>query len=415
MLGGLSLLLALGACGGQASPQPTGATVAVGSTLLSPSTATATLRPTFTPGPPTSTSEPTETPTPVYTPTPIYTTTPGSLLTPGAVISGSVTISGSSQAPVHIPVAKLRYAENVNPLTGLEVSDPTVLQRRPLMVRIGNDAEVRPQTGLGKADIVYEDVMDGYWVTRFSAIYWTEDPPVIGPVRSARLLSLLLAPQYDAALMHSGASDAVRWELSRSGITNLDEYYNQKAYFYDMSKDWRGRLFTSSSLARQYMQSKGLDRASRLRGFAFSKDVQATSALTTALSVTIPYPKTTSLVSWKYDATAERYMRSVLDQPHTDAADGKQLSAANVIIYYAEHQETDIVEDSKGATSIRIVATGRGPVTILRDGLALQGSWRTDGSQTPEFFDLAGAEISLKPGNSWIEIVPPGYGVEIKG
>jgi hypothetical protein len=403
----LLLLLSLGACSpeNQAEPSPEAQ-----STQSPPA---ATLRPTFTPGTPTSTSTPTNTPTPVYTPTPIYTPTPVYTPTPASPPAAHTPAPANINVPVHVPVKVLTHPENVNPLTGLEVSNPALLQRRPLMVRVGNDPEVRPQTGLAKADVIYEDIMDGYWVTRLSAIYLAEDPPIIGPVRSARLNSLLLAPQYDAALIHSGASDVIRWELSQSSITNLDEYFNQKAYFYDMNKDWRGRLFTSAPTVRQYMRDKGLESAARLRGFVFSAEVQQTAVVTTATSITIPYPKKTSPVQWKYDNASGRYLRWVLGLPHTDAADGKQLSAANVILYYAEHQATDIVEDEKGATSIRIVVTGQGPARIFRDGVEMQGAWRTDGSQTPEFIDATGAPLPLKPGNSWIEIVPPDFGVEV--
>jgi hypothetical protein len=406
-LGVAGLLLlssALSACGpqGQAG-QSSGGEAGTEAAQTAPPAVTPipTFTPTSTPGTPTST------PTPVYTPTPLYTPTPASpplANTPAPV---------NMRVPVHVPITTPLHPANVNPLTGLEVGDPALLQRRPLMVRVGNDESVRPQTGLAKADVIYEEIMDGYWVTRLSAIYLAEDPPIIGPVRSARLVNLLLAPQYDAALLHAGASDVIRWELSKSGITDLDEYFNQKAYFYDMNRDWRGRLFTGASIARQYMQKKELEEPARLRGFVFSAEVEQTAVVTTATSIKIPYPKKTSAVQWKYDDASGRYLRWVLGLPHTDAADGKQLSAANVIIYYAEHQETDIVEDDKGATSIRIIVTGQGPASIFRDGVEMQGFWRTDGSQTPEFIDAAGAALPLKPGNSWIEIVPPGYGVEV--
>ena len=92
---------------------------------------------------------------------------------------------------------------------------------------------------------------------------------------------------------------------------------------------------------------------------------------------------------------------------NTDA----QISAANVIVYYADHQKTDIVEDSNGATSIRIIANGEGRAQIFRDGVVIEGRWRTDGTQTPEFIFPNGEPIPLKRGNSWIEVVPTDYEV----
>jgi hypothetical protein len=104
----------------------------------------------------------------------------------------------------------------------LQVDDPTVLQRRPVHVRVGNDPGARPQVGLSDADLVYEEVVE-WWVTRFTAIYLSRAPEMVAPIRSARLLNTQLTQQFDAALVNSGGSDGVRWELSQLPIVNLDE------------------------------------------------------------------------------------------------------------------------------------------------------------------------------------------------
>jgi hypothetical protein len=98
----------------------------------------------------------------------------------------------------------------VNSLTGLRVEDPALIRRRVLAARIGNDPNIRPQDGLGLAEIVYEEVMDGWTVTRFTALYLASEAERIRPLRSARLSGLAIAPQYDAVYVHTGASDRVR-------------------------------------------------------------------------------------------------------------------------------------------------------------------------------------------------------------
>ena len=65
--------------------------------------------------------------------------------------------------------------------------DPALIHRRVLAVRVGNDAVIRPQDGLGAADIVYEELMEGYSLTRFTAIYLGGNAERIRPIRSARL------------------------------------------------------------------------------------------------------------------------------------------------------------------------------------------------------------------------------------
>ncbi|RPJ54771.1 MAG: DUF3048 domain-containing protein, partial [Dehalococcoidia bacterium] len=69
----------------------------------------------------------------------------------------------------------ISHPTNINPLTGLPVDDPAKLQRRPLMVRVGNDPAARPQVGLNSADMVYEEITE-WWVTRFTAIFLAETP-----------------------------------------------------------------------------------------------------------------------------------------------------------------------------------------------------------------------------------------------
>jgi hypothetical protein len=300
--------------------------------------------------------------------------------------------------------------EKENPLTGLSVDDPAVLQRRPLHIRIGNDPAARPQVGLNEADLVYEEVVE-WWVTRYTAVYLSQTPEAVGPIRSARLINTQLTPQYAAALVNSGGSDGVRWELSQLPIVNLDEYFWPQPYFYRENQGWQTRLAINTVAARELMQREGMEAAVPLRGFTFSDAPMGGDPATTVL---IPYPKQTSRVEWRYDADSGRYLRWVSDEAQVDFANDLPISAANVIIYYAQHLPTDIVEDSNGATSIRIIVNGEGRAQIFRDGVVTEGLWRTDGTQTPDFVFPNGERIPLKRGNSWIEVVPTDYEVVAK-
>ncbi len=341
----------------------------------------ATAAPTSTPRPATPTLVP---PTDTPVPTPTVTPTPAPTMPP--------------------------RPENENPLTGLSVDDPAVLQRRPLHIRIGNDPAARPQVGLSGADLVYEEIVE-WWVTRYTAVYLSQTPETVGPIRSARLINTQLTQQYSAALVNSGGSDGVRWELSQLPIVNLDEYFWPKPYFYRENQGWQTRLAINTVAARELMLREGMEVAVPVRGFTFSDVPMGGDPATTIL---IPYPKQTSRVEWRYDPDSGRYLRWVSDEPLVDFANDLQISAANVIVYYAEHLPTDIVEDSNGATSIRIIVNGEGRAQIYRDGVVIEGLWRTDGTQTPDFVFPNGERVPLKPGNSWIEVVPTDYEVVVK-
>lgn len=343
-------------------------------------------------------SRPQPTPTPTATPT-LAAPTPTSTATPTRTPTAT---PRPSPTPTPNP--------NVNPLTGLVVEDPALLRRPPILARIGNDAPIRPQAGLGSADIVYEDIMDGWSVTRLTAIFLSEDPEVVGPIRSARLVSIELANQYQGALVHSGASDQVRWLISQESFTNLDEFYHPQPFYYVDELGWMGRLHTSAPAIREYLEANEWNEPVRLRGFLFSDETPEGEP---AESIYIPYPGSSD-VTFEYDAGSGTYLRWVAGVPHTDRITGEQLAVSNVIVQFVEHQATDIVEDSNGATSIRMVMTGRGEAWILRDGVVVRGYWEREAEdEMTRFVDEEGDEIPLKPGRTWVELAPPGYEIEM--
>jgi len=366
--------------------------------------------------------------TEVSNPTPVLVTVVFATEAPAATATAAKTTPTATGAVAEVgfgvstaePGSVLPAADrpaDVNPLTGLKVDDPALLQRRPLMVRVGNDPGARPQVSLNEADLVYEEIVE-WWVTRFTAIYLSRDPEMIAPIRSARLINLQLAPQYQAALAHSGGSDPVRWELSQSEIVNLDEFFVPSPYFYRPNEGWQTRLAFDAQAGRDYLDGEGLDSQIKLRGFAFSEKLELEQlpkqAVIDAGEVTIPYPRQTSQARWSYDRQSGKYVRFTTGEPMLDF-NGGQITAANVIIYFADHQETDIVEDSNGATSIRIVVNGRGAAWIARDGKLLKANWDTDGRETPMFIFDDGQPAPLKPGNSWVQVVPLDYQIEIDG
>lgn len=379
LLAGVTLL-ALTGCGAQPTPTPT---------------PTKTPRPTFTP-------VPTATPTPVATPTPIATPTP----TPDP---------------------------NLNPLTGLTVSDPAALRRRPLQVVVNNMPIARPQYGLAKADMVFEYIMDGWAVTRFTAVYLSQEAERIGPVRSARLINLYIGPLFDGALAASGASEHVRWLLRNKGgfpylDIDLDDPTNT-VYSTSIGTHWETRLQTSTAQLRQWLQKAGLEKAVDLPAFDFAKEARVPGSIS-GKTLRIPYPESCAVV-WEYDATNGLYKRLMAGEPHKDAASGDILTAANIVVIFTPHQNTAIVEDSLGNTAIQIGLAVEGRALILRDGLAWEGKWRWEppleattiatgdtivvpkhNGQPMRFFTGDGQVIPLKPGNTWFEVVPTDYKVQ---
>jgi hypothetical protein len=301
----------------------------------------------------------------------------------------------------------------VNPLTGLPLTG--VGQGvRPIIVCINNDYAARPQYGASQADVMYEYIMEGFGITRFSGIFLGESSEQIGPVRSARLINYYLGALYNAGLACSGASDGVRYLLKHQAPfpymdVDLDDPSNTR-YSVSLGQDYRTRLRTSVAKLRRWLADWGVEESARLRGFTFGG---APAGGVPATNIAIPYPSATgSQAAFAYDAGRGLYLRSMGGAPHLDGNTGAQIGVENVVVQYVPHEATDIVEDSLGSRSIRLNLFGQGRAVVFRDGNAYTGTWRSDSrGDTPRFYTDDGAEVPLKPGKTWISIIPRDYAV----
>lgn len=337
--------------------------------------------------------------------------------------------------PIPIPVRPA----NLNPLTG-QVANPVSLERRPIVVRIGNDEKVRTnlwQAGFNSADVVFEELIDEigtqYVNTRYSAVFLSHDPPLIGPIRSGRIVNLQIVPMLDGALAHAGASNGTRWLFSQTPITNLDEYFNMPAYCYMKTHGYQGRLYTTGPRLREWLEKKGWEQPVPLYGFLFSDTAPAGQPVQSISLLKAPWPKWDQ-VEWRYDAATGKYTRWVTGMKQIDnsfpvtakwangadcvvtgKANPTPVESTNVVVLYADHQKTNIVEDTNHAVSVRIYLTGQGDAAFFRDGVMVKGKWlRAYEQDFFQFLDATGQPIALRPGTTWFEIVPTGYTLDLK-
>ncbi|MCS7061088.1 MAG: DUF3048 domain-containing protein [Anaerolineae bacterium] len=305
----------------------------------------------------------------------------------------------------------------LNPFTGLAVDD-AVAQRRALLVKIANTANVRPQTGLALADVVVEHLSEGH-ITRFTALYLTHAPEKIGSVRSCRLIDLELPQIFDAALVCSGTSPGVQQLMrtspayldNRTMIADLGRFSGCAGCPMYRTKDAPvpHNLFASAVNAWAVLTERGKNRPSAFSSWRF--DAGAPAGGIAVKSVDILYRSGT--VTWVYDSADGLWKRFYGRTPHTDRATRQTISAANVVVLYAHHAVTPIVEDVGGARSIEIQLWGQGLARVFRDGKMIDGNWRRPAQPgVLELVDFAGSPILLKPGQTWIEVVPLDFPVK---
>lgn len=364
------------------------------------------------------------------TPTPTRTAAPpGTAGTPTAAQPATPTPPPAATAtlPPDAPAdggVMTSFPPDVNPLTGEQVADPAVLDRRPLAIKISNSPMeyVRPQSGIGAADLVFEHYAEG-GVTRLTAVYLSRDAQVIGPVRSGRLIDLEVPVMYRAMFVCSGYSSGVKALVRASDLYAENRIISQDfgAGEPPFERIDRGpdvplehTLYTSTGAMWAETGTRGLDGRQELKGMAFAATPSAGGVPVTTLQVN--YAAAEARVEWRYDGAAGRWLRSEGGVAFTDALDGRQVSAANVVVLYANHVQTDIQEDSLGSMSIQIQLWGTGPAGIYRDGLYFDGFWiRQQPGDMLGFTDSAGKLIPFKPGNTWFQVVTLDAGTETNG
>ncbi len=261
----VAALTFLSGCGAapQATPTPT----------KTPQAATAT------PIPPTSTPEPTATPAPTNTPAP--TDTPAATATP------------TQDARVINPA----QAAGISAFTGLQPDNPAVLERRPLAIKVDNDPAVVPQSGLNKADVVVETRKEGC-LTRFTAIYQSQDAERVGSVRSARLVDKELPVIFDAVLTFSGAVQPVYNILKDSDLG--DRLFTQRTMFRDPNIAVPFNLFANTTSLWKTVAERGLDTPPNpTAAWVFMEAAPDGGA--PASQVDIPFPRPAFKVKWTYN------------------------------------------------------------------------------------------------------------------
>jgi hypothetical protein len=301
-------------------------------------------------------------------------------------------------------------------LTGLPVSDLALLERRPLAIKIQNAPLSRPQYGLPQADIVYEHLSEA-GITRFTGIYLCQDVEKIGSVRSARFIDLEIPAMYKSLMALSGTSPGLLPKFQNADFKDRVFWYdrgiNSAGFYRDKELRQKGiaiehTLFGDPIKIWEIADKLDINQPQDLGDMAFDYAVPEGGQPATAIH--IPYPHRQMVVDYRYDPELGIYFRNDGGQPHVDGATGEQITATNVIVAYANHVDADFYEDFPRTNhpSVQIQLWGTGPAVIFRDGQAFEGLWaRPNREDMVVFRDPTGqVPIPLKPGNTWIQMVP---------
>jgi hypothetical protein len=338
------------------------------------------------------------------------------------------------------------------PINGQKYTQPeadTWNTRRPIAMMIENHADARPESGLSRADVVYEAVAEG-GITRFLAIFYcgaVAETVQAAPLRSARVYFINLAAGYgtDPIYLHQGGANNIcndcpggvkprsqsdptvntvtlleklGWAGGSMG-NNFDGGYNigfpivvrdqyrlsntpalwEHSVTADLDEVWK----EASSRGYNYKDKSGVAWTTGFTKWKFQDGKATTSPSVSDVKFNFWESMAGYDVEWKYDAATNTYKRFNGGVAHTDwEFDKPQLSAGNIAIMYVK--ETGPVDSEK---HMFYQVAGTGKAVVFQNGEAIEGTWSKPTALDREvFYDTNGEEIKMVRGPVWVELVP---------
>ena len=300
-------------------------------------------------------------------------------------------------------------ARHINPLDGQTVKSKDGSASQAVGIMIDNHPDALPESGVSKAKIVYEALVEG-GLTRYLAIFDSRQTVgEVGPVRSARAYFLDWLQEYGNGLyMHSGGSpEALRLIKSRK-IFDANEFFLGEYYWRSSERFAPHNLYTNNDNWTKLVDERG--NTSTLftvdKAWKYAKLVGQTIGKTGGLK--IPF-STDYEVVWTYNFKTLDYGRSINGRVETDK-DGTEVRVRNILVQFTSVQ--GIANDDKGRQEITTV--GSGDAMILKKGSVVYGTWKkTSLAGRTRFYDKNGKEVVLVPGNTWVEVVPAEANVQV--
>ncbi len=291
------------------------------------------------------------------------------------------------------------------PLTGSPVPGGGAVPQRPaLAVKVTNYVGGRPQTGLNKADIVFEEPVEG-GITRFAAVFQCQGTSVVGPIRSARNIDIGILGQFGTPLLaHVGGIQPVIDNIDASPVVNVDVGAHGT-----LEQHLPGRVAPYDTYAST-TTLWGVDPSDNTAPppiFSYSSTTPSGPGVSPVATVAIPFSSNSTVV-WRYVPKLHAFQRYYATKPD-DLSTGAQETAANVVVQFVSITYGPWAENEEGGLEVQanLYDDASGPALIFRSGEEISGTWsRSSLGQATQFTNAGGQPISLQPGQTWVELVP---------
>jgi hypothetical protein len=322
---------------------------------------------------------------------------------------------GEVEEPEVVVVEEPTGPLNRSPLTGLQVP-PASAAQTPMAIVIENLSTVRPQSGLSKADVIYEFLAEG-GITRFLVVFASTDviePDLIGPVRSLREYFVPVGLELLAAVYHVGGSPGGLDRARDWGLRSVNQFFDSKYYWRDSAINGQGaphnmwtRMPETKFAIRDHSWAQ--DDGQNIRAWEFSEAAMA-DKVGEVNYIKVPFSSGSYNVFWEYDKEAKvykRYQGDDMSTPHLDRNNDEQLQVSNIVVQYCPSYP--MPGDDKSRIVVENIE-GEGDALVFFDGGIIEATWKKEDRNARTIFYKRGTseEIEFVPGQFWVEVVPTG-------
>jgi hypothetical protein len=277
------------------------------------------------------------------------------------------------------------------PLTGLPM-DGDAPSNPVIVTKVDNTSSSAPQVGLGQADMVVEELVEG-GMTRLAAFYYSRLPQVVGPVRSMRASDIGIVPT-GAHVVTSGAAAVTLGRINKAGIPFVTE--GAKGVYRDNARSAPYNLFADLKTIAGTI--KGGDAPEPYLTFGDEGDFSGGK------------PARTLSAAFGGHTTTWQYQGGTYVNTNSYAAQGDVFPATSVLALRVQIGDAGY-RDPAGYMVPETKFEGKGQALLFHGGKVVRGTWTKDGlTGAIELTGPKGGEIAVPAGRTWVELVPVGSG-----
>ena len=299
-----------------------------------------------------------------------------------------------SQSTSPTPSAEPQPVATTSPLSGREGGVDTPV----MVVKYDNTPAAQPHRGLTSADVVYVEPVE-WGLTRIAAVFSTDLPEAVGPIRSARISDIDLLAQYgNVAFVFSGAQQRLWPKIEAANWIPLSQDGGSPGFYRERGT---GRYAPTNLMGDTDVLLKAAEDSvvhSQDRGLVFAEERPPGGKK--ARTVTARWPSAS--VQFQWNAGKDAYDVWLNGRQARDTDKPGVQRATTAVVQYVKEVDSGYGDKFGGVTPMA-VTVGHGKGLMLRDGRSYKITWERPTEEDPTtFLDADGVPVVMAPGQVWI-------------